>query len=149
MGQANTDIGFFQETKLTNGIYTHISAGSMVVRTLGPITHHGGVTLLYWHSPRFVVEAICQFGANIITCQLERGRGCWYIIRCNLVPVDRATIWDVETAMNERPRGVEFISVGYLTPICRGREDRDGKKILRQWWRQRGWKIFWSTSFSD
>ena len=36
----------------------------------------------------------------------------WYIFGCYLDPVDGATIWDVETAMNEQSRGVELIVAG-------------------------------------
>ena len=37
MYQANMDLGIFQETKLTNGVYIHGSAGYSVVATDAPI----------------------------------------------------------------------------------------------------------------
>ena len=37
MSQANMDLGIFQETKLTDGIYTRGSAGYSVVATGAPI----------------------------------------------------------------------------------------------------------------
>ena len=47
MAQANIDLGVFQETKCTNGIYTRKSAGYSVVATDAPSRHRGGVGLFY------------------------------------------------------------------------------------------------------
>ena len=58
MSQANMDLGMFQETNCTDGIYTHESAGYRVVTTDTPIRHSGGVALFYRPSPLFAVEAI-------------------------------------------------------------------------------------------
>ena len=60
------DVRVLQETKLTDGIYTRRSAGYKVVATLALIRHCGGVALFYRDSPAFAVEAINQFGANVI-----------------------------------------------------------------------------------
>ena len=58
MSQANMDLGIFQETKCTDGIYTRESAGYRVVATDGPSQHRGGVALFYRPSPLFEVEAV-------------------------------------------------------------------------------------------
>ena len=47
MAQANIDLGVFQETKCTEGIYTRESAGYRVVATDAPSRHRGGVALFY------------------------------------------------------------------------------------------------------
>ena len=47
MAQANIDLGVFQETKCTDGIYTRESAGYRVVATDAPSRHRGGVELFY------------------------------------------------------------------------------------------------------
>ena len=58
MSQANIDLGVFQETKCTDGIYTRESAGYRVVATDAPSRHRGGVALFYMPLPLFTVEAV-------------------------------------------------------------------------------------------
>ena len=82
VGKSNVDVGVFQETKLKDGIYTMISDRYKVFATPAPIRHWGGVVLFYRDSPTFTVEAIHQFGANVIACQLATGERRWYIVRC-------------------------------------------------------------------
>ena len=78
MVQANVDVGVFQEKNLTDGIYTRGSDGYRVVATPAPSQYRGRVALFYRDYPNFSVEAIRQFGANIIACQLEMGERSWY-----------------------------------------------------------------------
>ena len=59
-------VGFFQETKLNDVIYTWVLAGYKVIATLAPSRHHGGVALFFWDSPAFAVKVIHQFEANFI-----------------------------------------------------------------------------------
>ena len=47
MAQANMDLGIFQETKCTEGIYTRDSAEYRVVTMDGPSRHRGGVAVFY------------------------------------------------------------------------------------------------------
>ena len=68
---SNMDARVFQETKVTDGIYTRVLARYRVVATSAPSRHRGSIALLYWDSPNFTVDAIRQFGANIIVCQLS------------------------------------------------------------------------------
>ena len=55
MYQANMDLDIFQETKVTDGIYTCGSAGYSVVATDAPIRHCGGVAVFYRTAPHFAV----------------------------------------------------------------------------------------------
>ena len=82
MAQANMDLGVFQETKFTEGIYTRESAGYRVVATDAPSRHRGGVAVFYRPSPLFAVEAVRQFGPNVVSFQLATGARRWYIIGC-------------------------------------------------------------------
>ena len=66
ISQANMDLGIFQETKVIDGIYTRGSAGYSVVATDAPSQHHGGVAVFHWPAPNFAVEAVQQFGPNVI-----------------------------------------------------------------------------------
>ena len=58
MSQANMDLGIFQETKRTDGIYTRESVGYCVVATDSPSRHRGGVALFYRPLPLLAVEAV-------------------------------------------------------------------------------------------
>ena len=72
---------------------------------MAPIRHCSGVALFYRYSPNFAVKVICQFGANVIVCQLVTRERLWYVVGCYLAPGDGTTIRDVEVEMAERPRG--------------------------------------------
>ena len=114
MGRGSVVVGVFQETKLTEGIYTQLSEGYRVVAMPAPSRYKGGVAIFYRDSPVFSVEAIRQFGANVILCQLATGERRWYIVGSYLVTGDRTTTRDVEAAMAEKPRGEELIVAGDL-----------------------------------
>ena len=74
------DLGIFQETKCTDGIYTRKLAGYSFFATDAPSRHRGGVAFFYRPSPHFEVEAVRQFGPNVVAFQLETGARRWYII---------------------------------------------------------------------
>ena len=86
----------------------------MVVATPELRRNCGSVALFYRDLPTFVVKVIQHFSANVITCQLATGERLWYIVGCYLAPGERATIQDVEAAMEEWPRGIELIVAGDL-----------------------------------
>ena len=88
MAQANTDLGVFQDTKCTDGIYTLELAGYRVVATDAPRRHRGGVALLYRPSAQFAVEEVREYGPNVISFEVVTGRRRWYIIGCYITPDD-------------------------------------------------------------
>ena len=92
MFQANMDLGIFQEKKCTYGIYTRDSAEYRVVATGALSQHHGGVALLYRPSPLFAVEAVRQYGPNVMSFYLAMGARRRHIIGCYLAPDDTSTI---------------------------------------------------------
>ena len=71
--QSNMDLSIFHEKKLTDGIYTRGLAGYSVVTTDAPSRHHGGVAVFHRPAPHFAVEAVQQFGPNVIGLQLVAG----------------------------------------------------------------------------
>ena len=73
MFQANMDLGIYQETKLTGGVYTRGSAGYIVVATDTLSRHCGGVAVFYQPSPRYAVEEIQQFGPHVVGFQMDTG----------------------------------------------------------------------------
>ena len=130
MAQANMDLGIFQETKCTEIVYTRESAGYSVVVTDAPSQHRGGVPVFYRTSPYFEVEAVGQFGPNVIGFQLETGVWRWYIIGCYLAPDNTSTIESVVAALKERPRGAALLMAGDLnTTLTEQENDRRGTYI--------------------
>ena len=80
MFQANMNLGIFQETKCTDVIYTRESAGYRVVATDAPSQNRGGVALFYRPSPLFAVEAVREYGSNVMSFEVATGARRWYII---------------------------------------------------------------------
>ena len=58
MSQANMDLVIFQETKLTDGIYTRRSDGYSVVATDALSRHRGGVAIFHRPARHFTMEAV-------------------------------------------------------------------------------------------
>ena len=114
ISQANMDLGIFQETKLTDGIYTRGLDEYSVGVTDAPSLNRGGVAISHRPAPHFVVEAVKQFGPNVIWFQLATGVQQWYIVRCYLAPDDTSTIERFVKALKERPKGTELIVAGDL-----------------------------------
>ena len=92
MFQANMDLGIFQEKNLTDGIYTLGLAGYSVVTTDVPSRQRGKVTVFYRPAPHLEVEAIHQFGTNVVGFHLTIGEWRWSIVGCYLAPDDTLKI---------------------------------------------------------
>ena len=73
ISQANMDLGIFQETKITNSVYTCGSDGYSVVATDAPIRHHGRVAVVYWPLPRFALGDVQKFRLNVVGFQMSMG----------------------------------------------------------------------------
>ena len=127
MAQANMDLGILQETKCTDGIYTCELAGYSIVATDALIQHRGGVAVFYQMSPLFAVEAVCQFGPNVVGFQLATGARRWYIIGCYFAPNYTSTIESVVAALKEWTWGTALIVAGDLnTTLSDPENDRRG-----------------------
>ena len=70
MAQANIDLGVFQETKCTDGIYTRASAGYRVIATNAPSRHRGGVALFYRTEAQFAVEEVRVYGPRVLSFEV-------------------------------------------------------------------------------
>ena len=114
MSQANMDLGIFQETKVTDGIYTCGSAGYRVVATNAPSRHRGGLAVFHQPAPHFTVETVQKFRTNAVGFQLATGERRWYIVGCYLAPNDTLTIESVVAALKEHPGGAKLLVAGDL-----------------------------------
>ena len=130
MAKDNMDLGTFQDTKFTDRIYTRDSAGYCIVATDAPSRHHGGVAILYRPSPLFAMEAVRQFGPNVVSFQLAKGARRWYIIGCYLTPDNTLTIESVVTALKESPKVTALVVARDLNTALDDLEnDRRGTEI--------------------
>ena len=130
MSQANMDLGIFQETKVTDGIYTHGSARYSVFATDAPSRHHGGVAVFHQPAPHFAVEAVQQFGPKVVSFQLVTGARRWYIVGCCLASDDTLTIERVAEALRERPKEAKLMVAGDMNAnLAEPEGDRRGEDI--------------------
>ena len=124
------DLGIFQETNCADVIYTRKSSGYSVVATDAPRRHRGGVAVFYRPSPYFAVEAVRQFGPNVVSFHLATGERRWYIIGCYLAPDETLTIESVVAVLKERPRGATLLVSGDLnTTLTEPGNNRRGTEI--------------------
>ena len=131
MSQAIMYLGIFQETKVIIGVYTRGSDGYSVVATDVPIRHRGMVAIFYRPSLCFAVEAVQQFGPNVVGFQLATGERRWYIVRYYLAPDDTSMIKSVVTALKERLRGAELLVAGdFNVKLLDPEVDQRGKEIV-------------------
>ena len=65
-------------------------------------------------STLFEVEAVREYGPNVLSFEVATGARRWYIIGCYLAPEDAETIERVVTVLGDRPKGTALIVVGDL-----------------------------------
>ena len=80
--------------------------------------------------PHFAVEAVQQFGPNVVGFHLAtRERWC-YIVECYLAPDNTLKIESVVAALKERPRGAELLVAGdFNVNLAELKGDRRGEDI--------------------
>ena len=112
MSQANMELGVFQETKVTKGIYMQESSGYRVVATEALSANSTSVAVLYRAAEHFSVEALQTYGVNVTSFQLASGDQRRFILGCYLAPDDALTIEEVVAATSQRPWGAALLVVG-------------------------------------
>ena len=131
--QFNMDLGIFQDTKVTDRIYTRGLNGYSVVATDAPIRHRGGVAVFYRPELHFAVEAVQQFGPNVFRFQLATGERRWYIVGCYIAPDKTSTIESVGAALKGRPQGARLLVAGYFNvKLSYPEGDRRGEYITEE-----------------
>ena len=111
--QANIGLGFFQQTKVTNGIHTRTLAGYLVFAIDAPSRHRVGVAVFYQEdTPHFQFEVMQRHEPNVLSFQVDSGGRRWSILGCYLVPNNAATLECIATAIGQRPRGAALLMEG-------------------------------------
>ena len=80
MSQDNVDIGLFQETKVTGGIYTRYLVGYRVAVTVAPRLYHGAIAIFYCEADHFTLEALCLHILNFVSLHLAAGLQRWHVV---------------------------------------------------------------------
>ena len=76
------------------------------------------------------MEAVRQYGPNVMSFELAMGARWWFIIGCYLAPDNTSTIERVVGALKERPKGTALVVVGDLNTALEDPEnDRRGTEI--------------------
>ena len=124
------ELGIFQETKVTDGIYTCRLAGYSVNATDALRRHCSGVALFHHPALHFVVEAVHKFGPDVVGFQLATGERRWYIVGCYLSPYDTLTINSAIAALKKYPRGAKPLVAGdFNVNLAEPEGDRRGEDI--------------------
>ena len=74
------DLGVFQETKLTQIIYTRESSGYRVAEIEAPSDHSNVIVVFYRAVRHFSVEALQTYEVNVVRFQLASGDRKWFIV---------------------------------------------------------------------
>ena len=72
------------------------------------------MALFYRPLPLFEVEAIREYGPNVLSFEVATGARRSYIIGCYLAPDDAQTIDRVVMALGDQPRGTALLVAGDL-----------------------------------
>ena len=58
VSQATMDLGIFQDTKVTDGIYTRGYSGYNLIAMGAPVRHCGVIAVFYRPAPYFTVDSV-------------------------------------------------------------------------------------------
>ena len=76
------------------------------------------------------MEAVREYGPNVMSFELATGARRWYIVGCYLAPNDTLTIDRVIAAPKDRPKGTALVVAGDLNKELEDPEnDRRGPEI--------------------
>ena len=128
MGKMGVDVGVFQETKITKGIYPRSGFGYSVFATDARSRSCGGVALFWRDCDGCAVEEQRGWGPNVLSFHLVTGRGRFYCIGAYCPPsdVDEEAIGDIQRAWAQCPKGSHPIVLGDLNAnIHNPQTDRD------------------------
>ena len=97
------DLGIFQDTKLTDGVYTRGSVRHSIVTMDALSRHRYGAVVFYWTSLRYAVESVQRFRPNVVGFHLATGGWQCYVIGCSVSPDNTPTIDSVVQASRSAP----------------------------------------------
>ena len=110
------DIGFLQETKLTDDTFTpqfSQCGGYKISATNAPSKHQGGVAFCWRKkSNMFIVKEEKKWHPNVMTIHVVTRKIRYYIVGCYLPPDDLETLEYVKKAWEQRPTDATPLLMG-------------------------------------
>jgi hypothetical protein len=126
MEAMGVDIGIFQETKITGGIYTRSLSGYSFVASDAPSVHQGGIALFWRPNKSYEVEDWRVRGPNVLSFVIVMGGERFYAVGCYIPPNKLSTLTMIVQAWNECPSGHTPFLLGDLNVnLCASRDGRD------------------------
>jgi hypothetical protein len=92
MAAMGVDLGIFQETKITDGIYTRLSSGYSVVASNALSVHQGGIALFWRPNKSYEVKDWRVRGPNVLSFVIVTGGARFYAVGCYIPPKDLSTL---------------------------------------------------------
>ena len=114
MAALGVDVGVFQETKVTNGIYARSGSGYSVFATDANSAWQGGVALFWREHDLFVVEEQQAWGPNVISWHMVTGRERFYCIGAYIPPTDLSALEYIDKAWKACPKHCKPMLMGDL-----------------------------------
>ena len=105
MSQTKLELWVFQETKVTDGIHTHISSVYCVFVADVPSRTCRGLAIFYRDVPHFQVKSFHPQRPNVTSIHLDSDGSKCFIDRCYLFPDNASTIESIIVAIGQRPHG--------------------------------------------
>jgi hypothetical protein len=130
MAAMDVDIGIFQETKVTGGIYTRMSSGYSVVASNAASVHHGGIALFWQPNKSYEVEDWRVRGPNVLLFVIVTGGERYYAVGCYIPPNNLSTLATIVQAWNECPKGHTPFLLGDLNVNLRAPRDNRDEQIV-------------------
>mmetsp|Transcript_4235 Transcript_4235/g.9583 ORF Transcript_4235/g.9583 Transcript_4235/m.9583 type:complete len:273 (+) Transcript_4235:12554-13372(+) len=133
MVSMGVDIGFLQETKLTQGIYTRRFDEYNVFATKVTSVRQGGVALFWRESELFEVMEMQTFGSNVMCFQIVTESDRFFIVGSYIPPSSVAELEEVRKAVRECPKECTPWFIGDLNVDLESPpEDERGMDIAEQ-----------------
>ena len=100
------DVGFLQDTKLTQGIQTCNGARYNVLEMEAESLQWGGVAVVLRAEKGRHVEGTASFGPNMVSFLLMFGARRWYVVGEYMPPNDVPSVHCVKQALRAAPKGL-------------------------------------------
>ena len=125
------DIGILLETKVTGGIYNHLSSGYSVVAFDAASAHQGGIALFWRPNKSYKVKDWQVRGPNMLLFVIVTRGQQFYAVGYYIPPNNLSTLPHVVQAWNKCPSGHTPILLGNLNiNLCNPPDNRD-KQIAK------------------
>ena len=133
MSQTKLELWVFQETKVTDGIHTHISSVYCVFVADLSSRPRRGVAIFYRDVPHFQVKYFHPHSPNVTSIHLDSDGSRCFIDRCYLAPDNASTIESIILAIGQRPHGSALLVASDFIVYLMVPEDNRCREDITAW----------------